>query len=135
MPYWSTYPHLAHIYVVVQFYPWFNFDFPLFLGCMLMYAIMNLEQRKIKIKPRTKLNHNIYKYPPSPGIIIKIYYIDTKCSDDPVIWCMLWFQEEIRFCINPELLVAQMFMEAMQDNECIVIRVSFNQLTFNQRSI
>ncbi|CAH3199435.1 unnamed protein product, partial [Porites evermanni] len=30
-------------------------------------------------------------------------------------------QEEIRFCINPELLVAQMFMEAMQDNESIVI--------------
>lgn len=35
------------------------------------------------------------------------------------------FQEEIRFCINPELLVALMFMEVMQDNECIVVRVSF----------
>lgn len=31
-------------------------------------------------------------------------------------------QEEIRFCINPELLVALMTMEAMQDNEGIVIR-------------
>ena len=30
--------------------------------------------------------------------------------------------------------MAQMFMEAMQDNECIVIRVRFNQLTFNQES-
>ena len=28
-----------------------------------------------------------------------------------------------------------MFMEAMQDNECILIRVGFNQLTFNQGSI
>ena len=55
-----------------------------------MYAIMNLEQRKIKIKPRKKLNHNIYKYPPSPGTIIKIYFIfDTKCTDNLVIWCML----------------------------------------------
>lgn len=32
------------------------------------------------------------------------------------------FQEEIRFCINPELLLAIMFAEAMQDNECIVVR-------------
>lgn len=31
-------------------------------------------------------------------------------------------QEEIRFCINPELLVAIMFMEALQENECIVAR-------------
>lgn len=31
-------------------------------------------------------------------------------------------QEEIRFCINPELLVALLFMEAMQDNESIMIR-------------
>lgn len=40
------------------------------------------------------------------------------------------FQEEIRFCINPELLVTQLFMEAMQDNESIVIRVSFCFLNF-----
>lgn len=31
-------------------------------------------------------------------------------------------QEEIRFCINPELLVAMMTMETMQDNEAIIIR-------------
>ena len=41
---------------------------------------------------------------------------------------MILFQEEIRFCINPELLVAQLFMEAMQDNESIVIRVSLRFL-------
>ena len=28
--------HVAIVYVVVQFYPWFNFNFPLFLG-MVMY--------------------------------------------------------------------------------------------------
>ena len=36
---------------------------------------------------------------------------------------LLSFQEEIRFFINPELLLAIMFAEAMQDNECIVVRV------------
>ena len=36
----STYIYSA-VYVVVQFYPWFK-------------------QREIKIKPRIKLNHNIY---------------------------------------------------------------------------
>ena len=44
------------LYVVVQFYPWFNFYFALFL-CMVMKET-NL--RKIKIEPRIKLNHNIY---------------------------------------------------------------------------
>ena len=28
---------IAHVSVVVQFYPWFNFYFPLFL-CMVMYG-------------------------------------------------------------------------------------------------
>ena len=40
----------VNIYVVVQFYPWFKFYFPL----------MSLKQRKIKLKPRIKLNHNIH---------------------------------------------------------------------------
>ena len=39
------------IYAVVQFYPWFNFYFPLFLA-MVMYDY--------QFKPRTKLNHDIY---------------------------------------------------------------------------
>ena len=45
---------------------------------------------------------------------------------------LLSFQEEMRFCINPELLLAIMFAEAMQDNECIVVRVcrSFNYYIF-----
>ena len=52
----------VHIYVVVQFYPWFKFSFLLFLG-MEMYdndMIMSLKQKKRKFEPRIKLNHNIY---------------------------------------------------------------------------
>jgi len=30
-------------------------------------------------------------------------------------------QEEIRFCICPELIVSRLFCEGMDDNECIVI--------------
>ena len=45
------------IVVVVQFYPWFNFYFPLFLG-MVIYDNA-FETKGIKIKPRIKLNHNI----------------------------------------------------------------------------
>ena len=51
-----------NIYVVVQFYPWFKFSFLLFLG-MVMYdnnMIMSLKQKKRKIEPTIKLNHNIY---------------------------------------------------------------------------
>ena len=51
--------------VVVQFYPWFKLYFPLFLG-MIVYD--NEIQRKIKFKPRKKLNHNIYAiYRPRTG--------------------------------------------------------------------
>ena len=53
---------LVHIYVVVQFYPWFKFSFLLFWG-MVMYdnnMIMSLKQKKRKFEPRIKLNHNIY---------------------------------------------------------------------------
>ena len=42
-----------HVYVVVQFYPWFNFHFSLF------YVIIPKNKGK-NIKPRTKLNHNMY---------------------------------------------------------------------------
>ena len=44
-------------YVVVQFHPWFNFYFPLFIG-MIMYDYNELKTKEIKIKPRIKLNHN-----------------------------------------------------------------------------
>ena len=43
--------------VVVQFYPWFKFYFLLFLG-MLMYD-NKLKTKKIKFKPRIKLNDNM----------------------------------------------------------------------------
>ena len=48
------------IYVVVQFYPLFNFDFPLF---DIHYHIsIEKKQWKIKIESRIKLNYNIYIY-------------------------------------------------------------------------
>ena len=46
-------------YVVVQFYPWLKFYFPLFWG-MVLCMIMSLKQREIKFEPSIKLNHNIY---------------------------------------------------------------------------
>ena len=45
------------ISVVVQFFPWFKFYFPLFWG-MVIYD-NGFKQRKIKFKPGKKLNHNI----------------------------------------------------------------------------
>ena len=48
--------------VVVQFYPWFKSYFLLFLS-MGMYdnnMMMSLKQKKIRFKPRIKLNHNGY---------------------------------------------------------------------------
>ena len=45
--------------VVVQFYPWFKFCFPLFYP----------KQRKRKFKPRIGLNHNIY-----------IWYWNVSCN-------------------------------------------------------
>ena len=44
--------------VVVQFYPWFKFYFPLFLD-MVMYD-NEFETKENKIKPRIKLNNNSY---------------------------------------------------------------------------
>ena len=47
----------AYIYVVVQFYPWFNFDFPLFFFyANTVYMLITIRQRKIKIEPRVRLN-------------------------------------------------------------------------------
>ena len=48
----------VYIYVVVQFYPWFKFYFPLFQTHYQHYHTQ--KQREIKLKPRIKLNHNIY---------------------------------------------------------------------------
>ena len=45
------------INVVVQFYPWLKFYFPLCLG-MVMYD-NEFKTKEIKFEPRIKLNHNI----------------------------------------------------------------------------
>ena len=46
------------MYVVVQFYPWFNFCFPLFY--IHYYKLPYTQKRKTKIETRIKLNHNTY---------------------------------------------------------------------------
>ena len=51
--------HGLRVCVVVQFYSWFNFYFPLFYTHY--HALpYTRKQRKIKIEPGIKLNHNIY---------------------------------------------------------------------------
>ena len=54
----KQFSHVMGVYVGVQFYPWFKFYFPFFGGMVML--IMRLKQWEIKIKPRIKLNHNIY---------------------------------------------------------------------------
>ena len=44
---------------MVEFYPWFNFYFPLFLYSLSVHYHAR-KQREIKIAQRIKLNHNIY---------------------------------------------------------------------------
>ena len=51
-------PLLNDVFVEVQFHFLFVFYFPLFWG-MVMYD-NGLKQRKIKVKPRIKLNHSIF---------------------------------------------------------------------------
>ena len=46
------------VYAVVQFYPWFKFYFPSCLG-IVMYD-NEVTTKGNKIKPRRKLNHNLY---------------------------------------------------------------------------
>ena len=48
---------MKYVDVVVQFYPWFNFYFPLFL-CMVMHD-NEYKQRKKEIELRIKLNSNV----------------------------------------------------------------------------
>jgi len=47
------------VYVVVQFYPWFKFYFPLFLGMVMYDNEFETKENKTYL-PRIKLNHNIY---------------------------------------------------------------------------
>ena len=46
----------SNVYVVVKFYPWFKFYFPLFWG-MVIYG-NDFEKKKITLKQRIQLNHN-----------------------------------------------------------------------------
>ena len=67
------------MYVVVQFYPWFEFYFPLFWG-------MRLKQREVKFKPRIKLNQTC------TSILCILLKGDREChiviltDDDVVDW-------------------------------------------------
>ena len=62
---------------MVQFYPWFIFYFPLFLGMVML--IMSLKQREIEFKRRMKLNHNIstwiYKNRVSKHFVIYLNFL------------------------------------------------------------
>ena len=49
---------VSSVYVVVQFYPWFNFIFFCFKLIIIHYHTQ--KQEEIKFKPSIKLNHNIY---------------------------------------------------------------------------
>jgi len=52
-------PRCLHVYVVVQFYPWSSFYFPLFWG-MVMCGNEFETIRKIKFKPKIKLLTTTY---------------------------------------------------------------------------
>ena len=54
----AVYSIINHIYVVVQFYPWFNFIFLCFKLINILYNTQ--KQTKRNFEPRIKLNHNIY---------------------------------------------------------------------------
>ena len=53
---------LQCISVVVQFYPWFRFDFLLFQTHYHTLLYPKRKERKRILKPRIKLNHNIVLY-------------------------------------------------------------------------
>ena len=52
------FPFEVYMYVVVQFYPWFNFDFPLFFS-ILIYENKYYTKENQFIEPRIKWNYNI----------------------------------------------------------------------------
>ena len=53
-----VYVHLVFM-LSFNFFPWFKFYFPLFKTHY--HTLPYQKQRKMKFKPRKKLNHNIYK--------------------------------------------------------------------------
>ena len=50
---------MCNLYVVVQFYPWLKFCFPLFLGRVMHDndMIMSLKQKKLKTKDKIEPQH------------------------------------------------------------------------------
>ena len=54
----SLFKILFGVFVVVKFYPWFQFYFPLIVKS-LSYISHTPKQKKIKLKPKVKLNFNI----------------------------------------------------------------------------
>ena len=71
------------VYVVVQFYPWFKFYFPLFWGMVISAVIYDneFETRENKIK---------IKYKIEPLYICKILLSDPKRQLNPTGWRRLY---------------------------------------------
>ena len=55
----STTLRRTHVNVVVQFYPWFKFYFPLFCSMLMYDDKFETKENKI-LNQGKKLNHNIY---------------------------------------------------------------------------
>ena len=75
----------AGIYVVVQFYPWFKFYFPLFQTHY--HTLQCPKQKKIKFEPRIKLNHNLYKISLNACLLRKVRVIVIQAAK--IVTCML----------------------------------------------
>ena len=60
----------CYVYVVVQFYPWVDLIFFCFKLIIIHYHTQ--KQKKIKFKPRIKLNHNIFSH-------------DSTCHDSTLV--------------------------------------------------
>ena len=93
---------------MVQFYPWFQFYFPLFWG-MVMYdkvMIMRLKQRKMKSKPRkniepqhNKLNNKALRWNISQYIWSLFLF---------VCYCLL-FSQRVPQCIGTTCVINSFF--------------------------
>ena len=78
-------PQLLHVSLIIVYMLWFNFILGLYLiflcfgvwQCM----VMSVKQRKLKFKPRIKLNHNIYMPGPHAGK-----------SENGIFRCDAWLQ-------------------------------------------
>ena len=95
-----------YVYVVVQFYPWFKFCFPLFQTHYLTLPYPNT--KGIKFKPRMQLNHNIY-----------------------VWWCLQWhLQYKRQMCGH----CLHCFCDHFSDEKCFGT-INFNGKSILNRSL